>query len=66
MPCQCGNATTAETTARAAYDGCECQTQAAGGCACGSGTPTPSDHESSLERVVMDLDKRLRRLEASR
>jgi len=36
------------------------------GCGCAGGVATPSDQESSLERVVMELDKRVRKLEASR
>lgn len=43
---------------------CDCADASTEGCACGS-SPTPSDHETSLERIVMELDKRVRRLEAS-
>lgn len=65
MPCQC------ETTANVAsdddttYSGCRCATQSATGCQCVS-PPTPSDRESNLAQVVMELDKRVRKLEASR
>lgn len=46
---------------------CECATDSPGGCECGSGgVPDPTDQASSLERVVMELDKRVRKLEASR
>jgi hypothetical protein len=66
MPCQCGTTAGAASGADAIYSGCECGTESAGACECGSGTPTPSDHQSSLERVVMELDRRVRKLEASR
>jgi len=36
------------------------------GCGCASGSPAPSDRELKLERLVMDLEKRLRRLETAR
>ncbi len=63
MPCQC--ATTA-TDPGAVLSTCDCDTESTGaGCGC-AGSPEPSDHETSLERVVMELDKRLRKLEASR
>jgi len=50
MPCQCGTTAVSEGT-ETAY---------------GSGVPTPSDVASNLERFVMELDKRVRKLEASR
>jgi hypothetical protein len=64
MPCQCGTTASGATSVDAEYSGCGCATES--GCDCGSGTPPPSDHETSLERIVMELDKRVRRLEASR
>ena len=64
MACQC--ATTGDAPgADAAYGGCECGmgADAEAGCGCGSApAPTPT----SLERLVMELDKRVRRLEAER
>ena len=71
MPCQCGSTATAANPADATYGGCECGTDTGSSesCECGS-TPTPSDRatdrERSLERVVMELDRRVRKLEASR
>ncbi len=59
MACQCGCGTTAtaepETVETVSADV---------GCGCGSGG-TVSDRELKLERVVMELDKRLSKLEAS-
>lgn len=67
MPCQCSTAVTSAIEADTIRSGCECATESTDACACGSdGMPTPSDAERSLERVVMELDKRLRRLEATR
>ena len=67
MPCQCGTQATAENAADATFGGCACGTADpdGGACECGS-APTPSDRERSLERVVMELDKRVRKLKASR
>ncbi len=66
MPCQCGSAEGTDINhADDAHAGCECAAESASGCACGSGAPTV-DRETSLERVVMELDKRLRKLEAGR
>ena len=64
MPCQCG--TTANADAEPDQSGCGCATEPAVGCGCAGGVATPSDQESSLERVVMELDKRVRRLETSK
>jgi hypothetical protein len=66
MPCQCGANATADTAAGTMVSECGCATDPDGTCDCGSGVPTPSDHGRSLEQVVMELDKRLRRLEAAR
>ena len=66
MPCQCGATATAHDEATTANGGCECGSEGAGACECGAGAPTPSDHERSLERLVMEIDKRVRRLEATR
>lgn len=65
MPCQCATTATADTEA-GLHSGCDCGTESGGSCECASGAPTPSDHATSLERVVMELDKRVRKLEASR
>ena len=64
MPCQCGTVEAGAPGADAA-GGCDCGTGSDAGCGCGT-TPSPSDYETSLERVVMELDKRVRRLEAQR
>ncbi len=64
MPCQCENATVANE-AEKPHGGCQCATDSAEGCQCATGTPTPSE-DASLERVVMELDKRVRKLEDSR
>ncbi len=64
MPCQCGSATVGRES-ETPPSGCECATDSTGGCQCGSGSPTPPERES-LERLVMELDKRVRKLEASR
>ncbi len=61
MPCQCGSPTVA--TDAAVASGCECATDSTAGCQCGSGAPTPLGG-ASLERIVMELDKRVRKLEA--
>jgi hypothetical protein len=66
MPCQCGTTATVASDAEITSGTCECATQSAGGCECGSGTPPPPGREHSLERVVMDLDQRVRKLEANR
>lgn len=64
MPCQCGTTATADTEA-GLHSGCDCGTESGARCECGS-TPAASDHTASLERVVMELDKRVRKLEAGR
>ena len=61
MPCQCGSQTVASNPAAA--NGCECATESAASCECGTGG-TGSLGGSSLERIVMELDKRVRKLEA--
>ena len=66
MPCQCGSTVVAEREAAGLHGECACATGSEGSCECASGSPTPSDHAASLERIVMELDKRVRRLEASR
>ena len=65
MPCQCGTTATAANEAESAYSGCGCATESNASCECAS-PPAASDAETSLERVVMELDKRVRKLEASR
>jgi hypothetical protein len=59
MPCQCGSHGLAE---RDASSGCGCATDPEGSCECGT-APQASDTERSLERIVMELDMRVRRLE---
>ena len=67
MPCQCGTAAVAGgTETETAHSGCDCGSGSVGGCDCGSGTPTPSDVSTNLERYVMELDTRVRKLEAGR
>ena len=66
MPCQCATTATYVNGEEILVGGCECGTEGAGVCECGGGAPTPSDHEKSLERVIMELDKRVRKLEAMR
>lgn len=66
MPCQCGTTADVATDADIIEGGCGCATESTSSCGCGSGAPTPSGQESSLERVVMELDKRVRRLETSK
>ena len=66
MPCQCGTTGAVAGGADSAYGGCDCATESDAGCACGGAdAPSPS-REASLERVVMELDKRVRALEARR
>ena len=60
MPCSCGTAgglDAGESTAA----GCGCDTDS--GCDCGSSAPGAKT-ERSLERVVMELDMRVRKLES--
>ncbi len=64
MPCQCGNTTVAKQP-DAPPSGCDCATDSTERCQCATGTPTPSE-SASLERVVMDLEKRVLKLEAGR
>ena len=66
MPCQCGTTAASDSGFDTAQGGCECGTGSDAGCECGSGSPTPSDIATNLERVVMELDKRVRKLEANR
>lgn len=62
MPCQCNALTPGGVSAP-----CDCgsSAHAEGACECGGGPPTPTDRGASLERVVMELDKRVRALESS-
>ncbi len=62
MPCQCG---TQGLATKDADSGCGCATDPEGSCECGSAPQASSDRERSLERIVMDLDMRVRRLEGS-
>ncbi len=61
MPCQCGTPTVVSNTAVAS--GCECATSSTATCECGNDVPTAIEG-TSLERIVMELDKRVRKLEA--
>ena len=64
MPCQCGSASGLDA-GESTSAGCGCDTNS--GCDCGSAEPrAKSDREVSLERVVMELDMRVRKLEAMR
>lgn len=65
MPCQCATTTTGASDAEITYGGCDCGTETAGDCECGTAATHPG-RERSLERIVMELDKRVRRLEAGR
>lgn len=61
MPCLCNSAANAPGVAS---ESCECASaDPVGACECGAGGGAPSG--SSLERVVMELDKRVRALESS-
>ena len=64
MPCQCGTTADASSVAEGIQSGCGCETESGNGCGCGDG-PAP-EAANSLERVVMELDKRVRKLESSR
>jgi hypothetical protein len=67
MPCQCGSTTDRVNQADSAACDCASGSQSAAGCGCaGTTSPAPSDLDRSLERVVMELDKRVRSLEARR
>lgn len=62
MPCQCNS--TAAMAPEVASASCECASaEPAGACECGAAAGAP--RSDSLERLVMELDKRLRALEAS-
>ena len=64
MPCQCGQ--NAMLRGETEYSECGCATDPEASCECGSGMPSARDRELALERVVMQLDKRVRALEGSR
>lgn len=64
MPCQCATTSDASSVAEGIQSGCGCETESGGGCGCGDG-PSP-EAATSLERLVMELDKRVRKLEAAR
>ncbi len=68
MPCQCGTTTTVAADGDTIDSECGCATGSTSEstCGCGGGAPSASDQGTSLERVVMELDKRVRRLESSR
>ena len=67
MPCQCGTAAVAGgTETETAHSGCDCGSGSDAGCDCGNGATATSDVATNLERYVMELDKRVRKLEAER
>lgn len=70
MPCQCATTEALTEDPEARSGGCACgsgaDANAEGGCNCGAADPDPAAEERSLERVVMELDKRVRALEATR
>jgi len=66
MPCQCQTTAPDFNDAVGAQGGCRCATEHGAGCECGSEAPTATERERSLEHIVMELDKRVRRIEASR
>ena len=66
MPCQCGTTSDASNVAEGIQSGCGCETESGNGCGCGDGPSPEARATSSLERVVMELDKRVRKLEGSR
>lgn len=69
MPCQCGTEAPTAERPNDVSAGCGCDGGASGldgGCGCGTDTAVVSDREIKLERLVMDLDKRLRLLEGAR
>ena len=66
MPCQCGTTSDASSVAEGIQSGCGCETESGASCGCGDGPSPEAEAASSLERVVMELDKRVRKLEAAR
>ena len=64
MPCQCATTSDASSVAEGIQSGCGCETESGASCGCGDG-PSP-EAATSLERVVMELDKRVRKLESAR
>jgi hypothetical protein len=65
MPCQCASAEAHVRPTDSAS--CECASAGDSAAACGCGStesPTASEVDSNLARVVMELDKRVRTLEA--
>lgn len=67
MPCQCNSATAIAPQAASASCGCGSAAEPTAACECGTAAASPRqiDVSSGLERVVMELDKRVRALEAS-
>jgi hypothetical protein len=66
MPCQCGTTPDAAGVAEGIQSGCGCETESNAGCGCGDGPAPEAEAANSLERLVMELDKRVRKLEAAR
>ena len=65
MPCQCATTSDASSVAEGIQSGCGCETESGASCGCGDGPSPEAVAANSLERVVMELDKRVRKLEAS-
>ncbi len=63
MACQCGCSTTVphEAVTTIAREEADAST----GCACGCSSPPPVDQDRELERVVVELERRVQRLEAA-
>jgi len=67
MPCQCGSTTAGASGVDSGSCECASGSPSEAGCGCGStASATPSDRDESLARVVMELDRRVRSLEALR
>lgn len=70
MPCQCATTEAVTGDPEVRSGGCGCgsgaDAHAEGGCGCAAGDRDASAEHRSLERVVMELDKRVRALEATR
>ena len=66
MPCQCGTTSAASSVAEGTHSGCGCETESGARCGCGDGPSPEAEATNSLERVVMELDKRVRKLEGGR
>lgn len=65
MPCQCKTTAAIAGDANTADDGCGCATDVVPSCECASSPVPAAERTGNLERIVMELDKRVRKLEAS-